>query len=114
MKRANAAFFVIAGLVFVAAVVGYLFINWRPATLRIAVGPPGSEDVIVIQEIAQGFTLERHYVRLRLIVTAGAVESAEAVGRNEADLAVVRADLDLPKDAFSVGGVFASRHHRNW
>jgi TRAP transporter TAXI family solute receptor len=58
--------------------------------------------VIVIQEIAQGFTLERHYVRLRLIVTAGAVESAEAVGRNEADLAVVRADLDLPKDALSV------------
>jgi len=102
MKRANAALFVIAGLVFVAAVVGYLFINWRPATLRIAVGPPGSEDVIVIQEIAQGFTLERHYVRLRLIVTAGALESAEAVGRNEADLAVVRADLDLPKDALSV------------
>jgi len=102
MKRANAALFVIAGLVFVAAVVGYLFINWRPATLRIAVGPPGSEDVIVIQEIAQAFTLERHYVRLRLIVTAGAAESAEAVGRNEADLAVVRADLDLPKDALSV------------
>ena len=102
MKRANAALFVVAGLLFVAAVIGYLFINWRPATLRIAVGPPGSEDASVIQEIAQAFTLERHYVRLRLVITAGAAESAEAVGRNQADLAVVRADLNLPKDALSV------------
>jgi TRAP-type uncharacterized transport system substrate-binding protein len=74
----------------------------RPATLRIAIGPPGSEDVSVIQEVAQAFTRERHYVRLQMIVTASAAESAMALGRNEVDLAVVRADLNLPKDAMTV------------
>jgi TRAP transporter TAXI family solute receptor len=90
------------GLLFAVALVGYLFFSWRPATLRIAVGPPGSEDVKVIQEVAEAFQRERHYVRLRVIVTAGAVESAAAIGAHQADLAVARADLTLPPNALSV------------
>jgi TRAP transporter TAXI family solute receptor len=102
MKRLT--FFVLfaAGLVFTAALIGLLFFSWRPATLRIAVGPPGSEDVKVIQEIAQAFARERHYVRLRVMVTADAAESAAVIGRHDADLAVVRADVNLPSDALSV------------
>jgi TRAP transporter TAXI family solute receptor len=102
MKRATFIVLFAGGLVFAAALIGLLFFSWRPATLRIAVGPPGSEDVKVIQEIAQAFTRERHYVRLRVMVTADAAESAAVIGRHEADLAVVRADVNLPADALSV------------
>ena len=102
MKRATFIVLFAGGLVFVAALIGLLFFSWRPATLRIAVGPPGSEDVKVIQEIAQAFARERHYVRLRVMVTADAAESAAVIGRHEADLAVVRADVNLPPDALSV------------
>jgi TRAP transporter TAXI family solute receptor len=91
-----------AAIVFGVAVVGLLFFSWRPATLSIAVGPSGSEDVKVAQEIAQAFTRERHYVRLRVIVTDGAAASAAAVGNRTADLAVVRADVNVPPDALSV------------
>jgi TRAP transporter TAXI family solute receptor len=102
MKRAAFIVLFAGGIVFVAALIGLLFFSWRPATLRIAVGPPGSDDVRVIQEIAQAFARERHYVRLRVTVTADAAESAAAIGHHEADLAVVRADLSLPPEALSV------------
>ncbi|THD71491.1 MAG: TAXI family TRAP transporter solute-binding subunit [Bradyrhizobium sp.] len=102
MKRATFIVLCVGGLVFAAALIGLLFFSWRPATLRIAVGPPGSDDVKVVQEIAQAFARERHYVRLRVAVTAGAEESATAIGHHEADLAVVRADLGLSPDALSV------------
>jgi TRAP transporter TAXI family solute receptor len=102
MKRAAFIVLFAGGVVFVAALIGLLFFSWRPATLRIAVGPPGSDDVRVIQEIAQAFARERHYVRLRVTVTADAAESAAAIGHHEADLAVVRADLSLPPEALSV------------
>src|SRR5665213_3449391 len=102
MKRVTTIVLFAGGLMFTAALIGLLFFSWRPATLRIAVGPPGSEDVKVVQEIAQAFTRERHYVRLRVMVTADAAESATIIGRHDADLAVVRADVNLPSDALSV------------
>ncbi len=102
MKRATFIVLCVGGLVFAVALIGLLFFSWRPATLRIAVGPPGSDDVKVVQEIAQAFARERHYVRLRVMVTAGAEESAAVIGRHETDLAVVRSDLGLSPDALSV------------
>lgn len=102
MKRASLVAVTIGGLLFGAALVGFLFFSFRPATLRIAVGPPGSEDVKVIQSITEAFTREQHYVRVRPILTEGAAESAAALGAGKADLAVVRADLNLPTDAQSV------------
>ena len=102
MKRVTLLVLLGGGLVFAVALIGLLFFSWRPATLRIAVGPPGSEDVKAVQEIAQAFARERHYVRLRMVVTAGAAESAAAIGHHEADLAIVRADLTLPPEALSV------------
>jgi TRAP transporter TAXI family solute receptor len=102
MKRATLFVLFGGGVAFSVALIGLLFFSWRPATLRIAVGPPGSDDVRVVQNIAQGFSRERHYVRLQVVVTAGAAESVAAIGRHEVDLAVVRADLTLPPDALSV------------
>jgi TRAP transporter TAXI family solute receptor len=102
MKRFSLAVIVCSVVVFAIALVGYFFFSWRPATLRIAVGPPGSQDVKVIQEVAQAFVRERHYVRLKVVVTAGATESAAAIASHQADLAVIRADRDLPNNALSV------------
>jgi TRAP transporter TAXI family solute receptor len=102
MKRATLIVLFAGGLVFTAALIGIVFFSWRPATLRIAVGPPGSQDVTVVQDIARAFTSERHYVRLQVMVTKDAAESAAVIGRHEADLAVVRADVGLPPDALSV------------
>jgi TRAP transporter TAXI family solute receptor len=102
MKRFGLIVVTCSVFVFAIALTGYMFFSWRPATLRIAVGPPGSQDVKVIQEVAQAFTRERHYVRLKVQVTEGASESAAAIGSHQTDLAVVRADRDLPSNALSV------------
>lgn len=102
MKRVSLAVIIVSVVVFAIALVGYLFFSWRPATLRIAVGPPGSQDVKVIQELAQAFIRERHYVRLKVLATEGVSESAAAIGNHQADLAVVRADRELPGNALSV------------
>jgi len=102
MKRVSLAVIAFSAVVFAIALIGFLFFSWRPATLRIAVGPPGSQDVRVIQEVAQAFIRERHYVRLKVQVTEGASESAAAIGDHHADLAVVRADRALPNNALAV------------
>jgi TRAP transporter TAXI family solute receptor len=70
--------------------------------LRIAVGPAGSDDQRLIQSLAQAFASEGSPVRLTVISTAGAVESLGLLGTGETDLAVGRADEDMPKGAGSV------------
>jgi TRAP transporter TAXI family solute receptor len=70
--------------------------------LRIAVGPPGSDDQRLIQNMAQAFVTEGSPVRLTVISTAGPTESLGLLGTNETDLAVGRADEDMPKGAGSV------------
>ncbi|TAK46856.1 MAG: TAXI family TRAP transporter solute-binding subunit [Xanthobacteraceae bacterium] len=84
------------------AIIGGAYFVLRPVSLRIAVGPPGSDDLKVIQSIAQALGRERGNVRLRTVVTDGAVASAAALDAGTADLAVVRGDLSIPKNAQAV------------
>src|SRR5271156_5863355 len=92
-----------AGLFFFAAAAGALYFILRPTTLRIAVGPAGSEDQRLIQALAQALAREGSSVRLSPIVTAGPVDSAAMLGAGKADLAVARADNpDLSADAEAV------------
>src|SRR5918911_2604617 len=65
----------------------------QPTILKVAVGPPNSEDVRVIQTIAQHFARERAAIRLRPIIKDSPAQSAEALDSREADLAVVRRDV---------------------
>jgi len=69
----------------------------QPTILRVAVGPPNSDDLRVIQAIAQQFSRDRATIRLRVIVKDGPVQSAAALDAGEADLAVVRRDRGLPQ-----------------
>jgi TRAP transporter TAXI family solute receptor len=85
---------------------GYYYYN-RPVTLRIAVGPGSSDDFKMIQSIARVFDpqaagRDRSSIRLRVVPTEGSVQSAVAMDAGQADLAVIRGDLKLPKDAQAV------------
>src|SRR5262245_41089262 len=74
----------------------------QPTTLRVAVGPPNSEDLKVIQTVAQHLGRERGSVRLRILVKDGPVQSAAAIDTREADIAVVRRDRAMPQNGQAV------------
>jgi TRAP-type uncharacterized transport system substrate-binding protein len=69
----------------------------QPATLKVAVGPPNSEDVRVIQAVAQQLARDRAAIRLRPVIKDGAAQSAAALDAGETELAVVRRDLVMPQ-----------------
>jgi len=94
--------FVAAALLLFAAVAGAAFLLWRPTTLRIAVGPPGSDDQKLIQGLAQAFVQEGSPARLTVVSTSGTIESLALLQAGGADLAVGRADEDMPSDTGSV------------
>ena len=81
---------------------GTLYYVLRPTTLRIAVGPAGSEDQKLVQLMAQTFAREGGSVRLTPVTTEGAAESIALFTAGKADLAVARGDLNLPANAESV------------
>ncbi len=89
-------------LALVGALSAAYYFAMRPATLKIAVGPQGSDDVRLIQALAQVFSRDRNIVRMRSVVTDGPAASASALRTNAADLAVIRGDLPVPRNARSV------------
>jgi TRAP transporter TAXI family solute receptor len=102
-KRRNYLFLILAaGILLFGAAAGSLYLFLRPTTLRIAVGPPGSDDLKLVQALAQLFARERSSIRLTPIQTEGAVESIALLASGKADLAVARGDLNLPGNAQSV------------
>jgi TRAP transporter TAXI family solute receptor len=89
-------------LAIVGVLVGAYYYVERPVVLKIAVGPPNSDDVKVVQTLSQAFSQHRSYVRLRPVQTDTAVASAEALAQGHVDLAIIRGDLDVPKNAQAV------------
>lgn len=82
--------------------VGFYLFN-QPAQLKVAVGPPNSEDVRVMQAIAQQLARDASGLRLRLIIKDGGTrEAAKSIDSGEADVAVVRRDVAMPKDGQAV------------
>ncbi len=93
----------LAGLLAVVGVVaGAYYFAMRPVTLRVAVGPSSSDDAKVIQALTQAFAREHDFVRLRPLPTESAAASASMLAEGKADLAVIRGDLELPKNAQAV------------
>src|SRR4051794_10748341 len=102
-KRKSVALLVlVAGILLFGAAAGTLYYALRPITLRIAVGPPGSDDHRLIHALAQTFAREASPVRLAPITTEGTVESIALLAAEKTDLAVARGDLELPSNATSV------------
>ena len=102
--RRRATFVILAGVLAIvgALAAGYYF-AMRPVTLRIAVGPGNSEDLRVVQALAQALNNQQHsLVRLRPVPTDSASTSATLLGEGKADLAIIRGDLEVPKNAQAV------------
>jgi TRAP transporter TAXI family solute receptor len=96
-------FVTLAGiLAVVGALAGSYYFALRPETLRIAAGPANSDDLKVIQALTQAFTQTHGQIRLRPQQTDGASASAQALADGKADLAIIRGDLDVPKNAQAV------------
>ncbi|MCK1422818.1 ABC transporter substrate-binding protein [Bradyrhizobium sp. 180] len=105
-RRSNSLLLVLAvGFLVFGVAAGALYYALRPDILRIAVGPPGSDDYRTIQAMADAFGSESRTTRLALIKTEGAVESLALLGAGKADLAVGRGDLEMPAEAQTVAVV---------
>ena len=104
--RRSVALVVLAGILAVIGMLaaGYYFAV-RPVTLRIAVGPANSDDLRVVQALSQAFLTSHSQIRLRPIQTDGPTTSAQMIADGTADLAVVRGDLSVPKNAQAVATV---------
>jgi TRAP transporter TAXI family solute receptor len=90
-------------LAVVGALVGGYYFAMRPVTLRIAVGPANSDDLKVVQTLAQAFSHQTtSQIRLRPVPTEGATASAQALADGKADLAIIRGDLEVPRNAQAV------------
>jgi TRAP transporter TAXI family solute receptor len=100
-NRISALLVLAAGLLLFAAAGGALYWALRPVTLKIAVGPPGSDDQKLVQALAHTFSRDQSPVRLAPIQTDGAAESIALMKAGKTDLAVARGDLEMPADAES-------------
>jgi TRAP transporter TAXI family solute receptor len=101
--RRKMMFITLAGiLAVVATLAGSYYFVMRPVTLRIAVGPANSDDIRVVQALTQAFSQAHGHVRLRPMQTDGAAASAQALAEGKTDLAIIRGDLEVPKNAQAV------------
>lgn len=101
-RRKNLLLILAVGFLIFITAAGALYYLLQPTNLRIAVGPPGSNDHKVIEAMAEAFATESRTVRLSPITTAGSAEALALLGAGKADLAVGRADLEMPPDAQTV------------
>jgi len=102
-RRSNSLLLVLAvGFLVFGAATGALYYVLQPAALRIAVGPSASDDHKVIEAMAEAFASESRTVALSPITTDGAADALALLGAGKADLAVGRADLEMPADAQTV------------
>src|SRR3954465_15033412 len=80
-------FVLLAGVLAIvgALAAGYYF-AMRPVTLRVAGGPANSDDLKVVQTLAQAFGHQTSsLIRLRPVPTEGASASAQALADGKAD-----------------------------
>jgi TRAP transporter TAXI family solute receptor len=90
----------VAGAVILVTAAALFAYRWvaRPTTLSIAVGSVDGEAGRIVTAIAGRFADKNAPVRLKMVETASAVESANAFSSGRTDLAIVRGDVgDLSK-----------------
>jgi TRAP transporter TAXI family solute receptor len=99
----RAMFITLAGvLAIVGTLAGGYYFAMRPVMLRVAVGPANSDDVRVVQALTQAFSQTHSHIRLRPMQTDGPDASAQLLAEGKTDLAIIRGDLDVPKNAQAV------------
>ncbi|MGU3666316.1 TAXI family TRAP transporter solute-binding subunit [Methylobacterium sp. A49B] len=99
MRREWLLVLVALGLAAVAAGIVYLS---RPNTLTVAVGPQDGPEAALIEAYANALDRAREDVRLKVVRYGDVRDSAMALQRNKADLAVVRPDVFLPENGLTL------------
>ena len=99
MRREWLLVLVAFGLAAVAAGIVYLS---RPTTLTVAVGPQDGAEAALIEAYANALDRSREDVRLKVVRFSDVRDSALALQRNRADLAVVRPDVFLPENGLTL------------
>ncbi|KAA0124467.1 C4-dicarboxylate ABC transporter substrate-binding protein [Methylobacterium sp. P1-11] len=99
MRREWLLVLVALGLAAVAAAIVYLS---RPNTLTVAVGPQDGPEAALIEAYASALDRAREDVRLKVVRYGDVRDSALALQRNKADLAVVRPDVFLPENGLTL------------
>jgi TRAP transporter TAXI family solute receptor len=74
----------------------------RPTQLKVAVGPPDSPEVRLVEAYAKALVEQRAGIRLNLVRVDDLKSSAESLQRGGVDLAVVRPDVLLPVNGLSM------------
>jgi TRAP-type uncharacterized transport system substrate-binding protein len=75
-------FMALAGLLAIFGIAASVFyVLNQPKTLRLAVGPLGSEDARLAAGFVQGLSREKSQIRVRLVLTEGSEESARPIRR---------------------------------
>lgn len=99
MRREWLLVLVALGLAAAAAAIVYLS---RPNTLTVAVGPQDGPEAALIEAYASALDRAREDVRLKVVRYGDVRDSALALQRNKADLAVVRPDVFLPENGLTL------------
>jgi NMT1/THI5 like len=88
----------VALFVLAALIVGTIYLTAGPTTLKVAVGPRDSEDVRLIDALAEKLRHEHAPIRLGLIKMDGPTGIHDFVHKPEYDLAVVAGSADMSAD----------------
>ena len=91
-----------SGLSMLTVALALAYWVWQPVTVRVAVGPGGSDDQTLVLAIAKAYDAKSGAVRLTPIESDGTLQSLNLLGAGKADLAVARGDLDMPAEAETV------------
>ncbi len=85
-----------------AAVAGLVVTLSRPTLLTVAVGPRDGVEAALIEAYAKALVRNHEDVRLQVVPHADVRDSAGALQKNRADLAVVRPDVLLPDNGLTL------------
>ncbi|MGY3453772.1 TAXI family TRAP transporter solute-binding subunit [Bradyrhizobium sp. USDA 4353] len=91
-----------SGLSFLTVLLAIGYWLSQPQTLRIAVGPAGSDDDVLVRALADTFDANDSAIRLTPVATDGPLQSITMLANGQAELAVARGDLQLPPTARSM------------
>ncbi|MGL4637951.1 MAG: TAXI family TRAP transporter solute-binding subunit [Beijerinckiaceae bacterium] len=78
------------------------FLSRLPRTLTIAVGPAGFETHRYVEALAQAGVEARERIRLKVVTTEGAADSARLLDTGKVDLAIIRSDFELPANGQTI------------
>jgi TRAP transporter TAXI family solute receptor len=73
-----------------------------PRTLKVAVGPQGGVDALLIDAFARRLAHDHTDLQLTVTTVSSSVEAAKALQSGDADLAVIRSDSTVPASALTV------------